>query len=162
MNREQAESLLAQLLFDDLEEPARSQLLEYLKTDPELNEQLGDMRLTAKVLRDAMQAEAQPKLDEQHKADLQKQIENDRNRTKIKAILTHHVANRWVAYAAMIVISALLVGVFLPALGVARRPTSRGTSASGDYAPFRIYRRTARTDASIFHALQVRIRHRLC
>ncbi len=134
MNREQAESLLAQLLFDDLEEPARSQLLEYLKTDPELNEQLGDMRLTAKVLRDAMQAEAQPKLDEQHKADLQKQIENDRNRTKIKAILTHHVGNRWVAYAAMIVISALLVGVFLPALGVARRPTSRGTSASGDYA----------------------------
>ncbi len=134
MNREQAESLLAQLLFDDLEEPARSQLLEYLKTDPELSEQLGDMRLTAKVLRDAMQEETEPRLDAQHKAGLQKQIENDRNRTKIKAILTHHVGNRWVAYAAMIVISALLVGVFLPALGVARRPTSRATSASGDFA----------------------------
>ncbi|MEZ6190505.1 MAG: DUF3520 domain-containing protein [Phycisphaerales bacterium] len=121
MNREQAESLLAQLVFDDLEEPLRTQLLEYLKTDPELNERLGDMRLTAKLLHDAVAADDAPKLDETHKAGLAKQIDSDsRKRGVIRVI---GFARMHPAVAALLVIStaAILIGVLLPATGSARR-----------------------------------------
>lgn len=121
MNREQAESLLAQLVFDDLEEPARSQLLDYLKTDPELNERLGDMRLATRLLHDAVVAEDTPKLDESHKAELAKQIERSaRKRGVIRVI---GFARMHPAVAALLVIStaAILIGVLLPSMGSARR-----------------------------------------
>jgi Ca-activated chloride channel family protein len=121
MNREQAESLLAQLVFDDLEEPARSELLEYLKSDPELNERLGDMRLAAKLLRDAVEAEGTPTLDERHKADLRRAVERDQRKRGVLRVIG--MARMHPAIAALVVIStvAILVGLLLPATGSARR-----------------------------------------
>jgi Ca-activated chloride channel family protein len=121
MNREQAESLLAQMVFDELEEPVRSQLLEYLKGDAELSEQLGDMRLTAKLLRDAIEAEDAPKLDDESKAALRMRIEKEPKRKEIIAVIGPYLASRAVAIVASVAICALLVGIFLPALGSARR-----------------------------------------
>lgn len=125
MNREQAESLLAQLVFDDLEEPVRSELLEYLKTDAALSEQLGDMRLTARLLHDAVEAGDAPKLGEQHKAELHKKIESDKQRG-VWGVLNRPIrrvsfGGRYVELAAVVGLCALLVGLLLPALGSARK-----------------------------------------
>lgn len=121
MNREQAESLLAQMVFDDLEEPVRSQLIEYLKDDPELNEQLGDMRLTAKLLRDAVGVEDAPKLDPLVRATLHKRIENEPRRKGVLAVLSKPIGNRLAAYSALLAACVIIVGLLLPSLGAARR-----------------------------------------
>ncbi len=55
MNRERAEKLLAALIFDDLDEASKAELLTCLQTDDELRERLADMRMAAKVASDTLQ-----------------------------------------------------------------------------------------------------------
>ena len=64
MNREKAEKLLAALIFDDLDEASKAELMDYLETDDELRERLADMRMAVKVTSDALQHGSQPALDE--------------------------------------------------------------------------------------------------
>lgn len=122
MNREQAESLLALLVFDELEEPTRTELLEYLKTDPELNERLGDMRVTAKLLGEAVTADDAPKLDTLHRDALTRGIERDRR--KKRGVIRFQLGTPIPpAIAALLLIStaALLVALLMPATGASRR-----------------------------------------
>lgn len=49
MNREQAEKLLAALIFEDLDESSEAELLAYLQTDDELRERLADVRMAVKL-----------------------------------------------------------------------------------------------------------------
>ena len=42
MQREEAEKLLAALIFDDLDETSKTELLDYLQNDNELRERLAD------------------------------------------------------------------------------------------------------------------------
>jgi len=73
MNREQAETLLAALIADEMDEPVRGELLAYLKSDPVLSERLGDMRLAAGLLREgfeAASADAPAALDASPRAEL--------------------------------------------------------------------------------------------
>jgi Ca-activated chloride channel homolog len=130
MNREQAESLLAQLVFDDLEDPVRLELLAYLKTDAELSERLGDMRLTAKLLHDAVEAGDAPKLDEQHKAELHKKIEIDKRRGRLMGVLRKPVGSRLTAYSALAAACILIVALLLPSLGAARRSSLQSAATS--------------------------------
>jgi len=62
MNREKAEKLLAALIFDDLDEASKTELLTYLQTDDELRECLADMRMAAKVASDTLQHGPDPVL----------------------------------------------------------------------------------------------------
>lgn len=130
MNREQAESLLAQLVFDDLEEPVRSQLLEYLKGDAELSEQLGDMRLTAKLLRDAVKKEESPTLDAQSRAGLWRRVEQEPKPKDVLARIGRYVPTRPVEVAACVAICAMIIGILLPALGSARRSAKSALALS--------------------------------
>ena len=63
MNRQEAEKLLAVLIFGDLDEVSKSELTTYLKTDDELRERLADMRMAAKVASDALHHGPDPVLD---------------------------------------------------------------------------------------------------
>ncbi len=130
MNREQAESLLAQLVFDDLEEAVRSELLEYLKTDAALSERLGDMRLTAKLLHDAVEAGEAPKLDERHKVELHKRIERDKRRVGVMGVLTRPIGSRLAMYSALAAACFLIVALLLPSLGAARRSSRQMQATS--------------------------------
>ncbi|XAL98946.1 von Willebrand factor type A domain-containing protein [Phycisphaeraceae bacterium D3-23] len=58
MNREQAETLLAALVADELDEPVRGELIAYLATDASLSERLGDMRAAAGLVRAGLEAES--------------------------------------------------------------------------------------------------------
>ncbi|MBL7152703.1 MAG: von Willebrand factor type A domain-containing protein [Phycisphaerae bacterium] len=62
MNREKAEKLLAALIFDDLDEASKADLLTYLQTDDELRERLADMRMAAKVASDTLHHGPDPTL----------------------------------------------------------------------------------------------------
>lgn len=142
MNREQAESLLAQLVFDDLEDAVRSELLAYLKTDAALSERLGDMRLTAKLLHDAVEVGETPKLDERHKADLHKRIEQDKRRRGVMGVMTKPIGGRLAAYSALAAACFLIVALLLPSLGAARRSAKQmanTTQARGTGLAMEVY-----------------------
>ncbi|MHC4744621.1 MAG: anti-sigma factor family protein, partial [Planctomycetota bacterium] len=72
MNREKAEKLLAALIFDDLDEPSKANLLDYLQSDDELRERLADMRMAAKVTSDALQHGPDPVLNKKRLKQLAK------------------------------------------------------------------------------------------
>ncbi|MGB2808166.1 MAG: hypothetical protein WBC22_10520, partial [Sedimentisphaerales bacterium] len=62
MQRKEAEKLLAALIFDDLDEASKTELLTYLQTDNELRERLADMRMAVKVASDTVQHGPDPVL----------------------------------------------------------------------------------------------------
>jgi len=62
MQRKEAEKLLAALIFDDLDEASKKELLNYLQTDNELRERLADMRMAVKVASDTVQHGPDPVL----------------------------------------------------------------------------------------------------
>ena len=72
MQREEAEKLLAVLVFDELSEASKAELLAYLETDDELRERLADLRMAVKVAGDALHAGPEPVLDAQHLKRLEK------------------------------------------------------------------------------------------
>jgi len=62
MNLEEARKLLAALIFDDLDEASKTELMTYLQTDDELRERLADMRMAVKVTSDSVQHGPDPVL----------------------------------------------------------------------------------------------------
>ena len=72
MQREEAEKLLAVMVFDELDEASKAELLAYLQTDDELRERLADLRMAVKVTGDALHAGPEPVLDTQHLKRLEK------------------------------------------------------------------------------------------
>ena len=65
MNRKQADKLLAALIFDDLDEASKAELLAYLQSDDELRERLADVRMAVKIASDAVQHGPDPVLGKQ-------------------------------------------------------------------------------------------------
>jgi Ca-activated chloride channel family protein len=121
MNREHAETLLAQLLTDELDEQTRQELTAYLQTDDALRDQLADMRLTAQLIRQAHAMEDRPTLSAERRVAL------------LEAVGQTQAQPKWwtregplyrfgqlARVAAVIVLSAgliaLMVGVLLPEL----------------------------------------------
>ena len=72
MQREEAEKLLGVLVFNELDEASKAELLAYLQTDDELRERLADLRMAVKVTGDALHAGPEPVLDTQHLKRLEK------------------------------------------------------------------------------------------
>lgn len=149
MNREQAETLLAALVADELDEPYRGELLAYLKTDPALAERLGDMRLAAGLVREGLEqasADVPTALDDAHRAALMQLVERepitaevaevveDASRSGLGPLFSLRIAG---AVAACMALGVGLLGMMLPELGDARRTARRmqnSDSPSVDYA----------------------------
>jgi len=104
MNREKAEKLLAALIFDDLDEASKADLLTYLQTDDELRERLTDMRMAVKVASDSLQQGPEPVLSKRRLKHLAKLAARQKARPRIFTL------PRLVAAA------AVLVAVLLPAI----------------------------------------------
>ncbi len=73
MHCEQAEMLLPQLIFDELDDASRTELMEHLSTCSACSEKLGDLRLTVNLLRQGV-ASRPPVLSAARRAALLKQL----------------------------------------------------------------------------------------
>jgi Ca-activated chloride channel family protein len=149
MNREQAETLLAALVADELDESQRGALLAYLKTDPALAERLGDMRLAAGLLREGLEqasAASPAALEESQRAELLALIEREpitavipgtagegEPRRGHRPIFSFRLAG---AVAACAALGVGLVGLMLPELGEARRTARRMQNTQEDAAEY--------------------------
>lgn len=119
MKRQEAERLLAALIFDDLDEGSKAELLGYLQTDDELRERLADMRMAVKVASDTLNHGSEPVLSDQRLKHLAKLAKR------------HHVRPRIVTFRRFAVAAAVLLvaaALLLPSLHSARMQ-SRVTSA---------------------------------
>ena len=114
MNREQAEKLLAAMIFDDLDEPSRAELLAYLQTDDELRDRLADMRMTAKLAHDAVNEGPDPVLDEHRLRQLRRLAGANGRKSQILTL------RRLLAVAAVLTIGVVSVGLLLPSLSRVR------------------------------------------
>ena len=110
MNREQAEKLLGALIFDDLDEPSKSELLAYLQTDDELRDRLADMRMAAKLACDAVNDGPAPALNERRLAQLRRLARVDGAKARVFPM------RRLMAVAAVLVFGLITVGLFMPRL----------------------------------------------
>jgi Ca-activated chloride channel homolog len=115
MNREQAEKLLAALIFEDLDEPSKAELLAYLQTDDELRERLADMRMGVKLAGDAVNAGPAPVLSEDRLKELNRLAEAG----KRKPLLLF--TRRFWTVAAVLMVGVVFVGLMLPSLNKVRR-----------------------------------------
>lgn len=106
MEREQAEKLLSALIFNDLDDASKAELLTYLETDDSLRERLTDMRMAAKVTTDAIKHEAAPVLSPERLGKLQELATGHGRRHRI--ILIRSLA----AAAAIIVVGFITIGTF--------------------------------------------------
>jgi len=125
MQRKEAEKLLAALIFDDLDEASKTELLNYLQTDNELRERLADMRMAAKVASDTVKHGPDPVLG--------------RRRLKHLAKLAGHKSSwrtffttpRLAAAAAIFIIGIVGLAVLLPSL---ERASERGIPLASTWA----------------------------
>ncbi len=115
MNREQAEKLLAALIFDDLDETSKTELTAYLQTDDELRYRLADLRMAVKLTDDAVNEGPDPVLGEQRL----KQLKRLAKANKIN-IWTLPIS-RPLAVAAVLIFALLLIGLLMPSLSKTRR-----------------------------------------
>jgi Ca-activated chloride channel family protein len=116
MNREQAEKLLAALIFDDLDEPSKTELLAYLQTDDELRDRLADMRMAVKLACDAVNEGPDPVLSEHRLEQLKHLAKTGKAQTWV------FPSSRFIAIAAVLLFAFLLVAVCMPRLsGTSRR-----------------------------------------
>ena len=126
MNREQGEKLLAALIFDDLDEASKAELLTYLQTDDELRERLADMRMAAKVASDTLQHGPDPVLGKRRLKSLVRLAGRRQPRPTIFTL------PRLAAAAAVIAVVLLPVLFILP--GSSRvRLYSRDVAFRGEY-----------------------------
>jgi Ca-activated chloride channel family protein len=110
MNREQAEKLLAALIFDDLDEASKAELLAYLQSDDELRDRLADMRMAAKLTCDAVKDGPDPVLSERRLAQLKRLANAGTTRGRIFTM------RRFLAAAAVLMFGLVFVGLLTPSL----------------------------------------------
>ena len=110
MQRKEAEKLLAALIFDDLDEASKTELLNYLQTDNELRERLADMRMAAKVASDTVKHGPDPVLGKRRLKHLTKLARHGRT---WKMFLT---TPRLAAAAAIFIIGIVGLAMLQPAL----------------------------------------------
>jgi len=115
MNREQAEKLLAALVFDDLDESSKAELLTYLQGDDDLRDRLADLRMAVKLTCDAVNEGPDPVLVESRLKKLQRLAGTRKGGTRIFSL------RRLSAVAAVLVIGVVLVGLLMPSLHKVRR-----------------------------------------
>ncbi len=114
MNREQAEKLLGALIFDDLDEQSKAQLIAYLETDEDLRESLADLRMALKVTTDAVQQGPDPVLSDTRLKRLER-LSQSKGRPRVTLVL------RLTAVAATI---AIVTGaILIPSLNSVKRPS---------------------------------------
>ena len=120
MNREQAEKLLAALIFDDLDETSKAELAAYLQTDDELRDRLADLRMAVKLADDAVNEGPDPVLGERRLKQLKRLAKADKARVRV------FPTTRFIAVAAVLMLAFLLVGTFMPRMaGTSRMASSR-------------------------------------
>ncbi|MHC4111344.1 MAG: anti-sigma factor, partial [Planctomycetota bacterium] len=106
MQRKEAEKLLAALIFDDLDEASKTELLTYLQTDNELRERLADMRMAVKVASDTVQHGPDPVLGKRRLKRLARLARHHSTRP------TFFTAPHLAAAAAIFIIAAVgLIGI---------------------------------------------------
>lgn len=127
MNREQAEKLLAALIFDDLDESSKTEFLAYLQTDDELRERLADMRMAAKVASDTLQHGPEPVLGKRRLKSLAKLAKRS------SAKRTIFTMPRLAAAAAVGIVALLSASIMLPSLNRARVYSSSPSGAKPQY-----------------------------
>ena len=103
MQRKEAEKILAALIFDDLDEASKTDLLAYLQTDNELRERLADMRMAVKVASDTVQQGPEPVLGKRRLKRLARLAMGHSIRS------TFFTVPRLAAAAAIFIISALIL-----------------------------------------------------
>lgn len=115
MNREQAEKLLAALVFDDLDESSKTELLAYLQTDDDLRDRLADMRMAVKLTCDAANEGPDPVLAE-HRLKKLRQLAGVRGNG-----LWISIRRGILAAAAVLVVAVVLIALLIPSLNKAHR-----------------------------------------
>lgn len=110
MNREQAEKLLAALIFDDLDETSKAELVAYLQTDDELRDRLADLRMAVKLADDAVNEGPDPVLGERRLKQLQRLAKAEKARARAFPMGP-------LAVAAVLIFAFVLVGLLVPSLG---------------------------------------------
>ncbi|MHC4949501.1 MAG: YfbK domain-containing protein [Planctomycetota bacterium] len=113
MNRENAEKLLAALIFDDLDEASKAELTAYLETDDELRERLADMRMAVKVTSDAVQHGPEPILDQRRMKRLARLAKRS-NQSKIYTM-------RYLVAAAAVLAVIALPALLMPSLSKVKK-----------------------------------------
>jgi Ca-activated chloride channel family protein len=127
MNREQAEKLLAALVFDDLDESSKAELLAYLQTDDDLRDRLADMRMAVKLTCDAVNEGPDPILAE-HRLKKLRQLAGVRG-SGVRISLRRSI----LAAAAVLVVGVVLIALLIPSLNkVHRYQASRAVAGVDD------------------------------
>lgn len=96
MNRKQAEKLLAAMVFDDLDESSKAELLTYLQTDDDLRDRLADMRMAVKLICDAVNDGPDPVLAE-------------RRLKKLRQLASTQKRGRWISSPQRILAAAAVL-----------------------------------------------------
>lgn len=125
MNRQRAERLLGALIFDDLDEASKTELLAYLETDDELRERLADLRMAAKLACDAVNDGPAPVLSQHRLKQLERLAQTGRPAVRVFS------ARRFMAAAAVLALGLILAGVFVPSLSKVKRYSGRSVAFSG-------------------------------
>lgn len=110
MNREQAEKLLAVLIFDDLDDASKAELMAYLQTDDELRDRLADMRMAVKLTCDAVKEGPEPVLSEHRLGQLKQLAKANKAGARVFTI------PRFLAAAAVLMFGLVFVGLLTPSL----------------------------------------------
>lgn len=118
MNREQAERLLAAMVFDDLDESSKAELLTYLQTDDDLRDRLADMRMAVKLTCDAVNEGPDPVLAEHR---LKKLRQLARTRGQGSRVF---LPRRLLTVAAVLCVGVVLAGLSLPSLNKVKRDSA--------------------------------------
>ncbi|MBP7050951.1 MAG: von Willebrand factor type A domain-containing protein [Phycisphaerae bacterium] len=124
MNRDQAEKLLAALVFDDLDESSKAELLTYLQTDDDLRDRLADMRMATKLTCDAVNDGPDPVLAERRLKKL-RQLAGVRG-SELRISIRRSI----LAAAAVLVVGVVLIGLLIPSLNKVRHREYRVGSTS--------------------------------
>lgn len=139
MNREQAEKLLTALIFDDLDEPSKAELLAYLQTDDELRDRLADMRMAAKLACDAVNDGPAPVLSEHRLEQLKRLAARKKSGTRVFS--TRYFG----ALAAVLMVGVAFVGLMMPSLSRVRFQR-RSASEASEQAVARLSQRTTQSE----------------
>jgi hypothetical protein len=121
MQRKEAEKILAALIFDDLDEVSKTELLAYLQNDNDLRERLADMRMAVKVASDTVQHGPDPVLGRRRLKRLAKLARHARTRPTIFTVRRLAAAAAAVIIIAMKIMCALLLASRVPLMLIQNR-----------------------------------------